>query len=173
MDRRIVIAAAAAVAALGVCSVALASPYASGVSESAGVVSFTLNEGGTVTVIRDGVPDPQGALAVGPHTFSRNGATNYSIQVANVAGAGYQTATSLTSGVALTADGTPLATPLQISDDNNVRNTFNSPRGVQVNRNPANGADFGLVYVTNSAAGGPTGGFPTPQRRWVRSSWPG
>ena len=163
--------AAATAAGCGFSSIkVLAAPYASQVSEAAGVVTFTLNEGddvfspkANVTIIRDGVPEPLGPLAIGSHTFNRSGATNYSIVVTQTAPTGFTTQTGLTSGVTNTSDGSPQSIPLQISSDNNIRNSFNSPRGVTINRNPANGADFGLVYVANSG-GGTTGGFPTPAR---------
>ncbi len=153
MDRRILAAVSSVfVAGLGA-SAALAAPYASAVSESGGNVSFRLNESADeVIVIRDGTATSLGALGLGSHSFARNGATNYSIVVRKSAGPGY-----------LTMQSPNVGTPLQISDDNNPLVSFFSPRGVVVNQNPANGALFGRIYVSE-ATGGTTGGFPTPVR---------
>src|SRR2546423_13734626 len=84
--RRFVLCAASAavVAGIGAASPVMAAPYASGVSEAAGVVSFTLNHAATdVTVIRDGVPTSLGAPGKGAQSFNRHGAANYSIVLSN------------------------------------------------------------------------------------------
>jgi hypothetical protein len=90
MDRRIVTACAgAACGAIGLPS-AHAAPYASGVIESAGIVTFRLNESADeVVVIRDGTPHNLGALGAGSHTFSRSGAATYQIVVNKNAAPGF------------------------------------------------------------------------------------
>ena len=60
-------AACATVLGAGLATSATASPYASAVSETGGVVSFTLNQAASnVTIIRDGVPTALGGLGKGP-----------------------------------------------------------------------------------------------------------
>jgi autotransporter-associated beta strand protein len=163
MDRRIV-AAVSSVVLGGLSTLSLAAPYASMISESGGTITFTLNEAADdVVIIRDGVPTSLGALGVGSHNVARS-ATNFSLQVTKNAGSGFLNPTGVTSGIPGVVDNTPTANSLQISDDANIRNSFHAPRGMTVNRNPSNGAFFGLVYVGNANSGVTTGGFPTPAR---------
>ncbi len=120
-------------------SAALGAPYASGVNEVAGQVTFRLNENADgVTVIRDGVASSLGAQNRGSITFGRNGAVNYSIVAVKNSGPGYAFASA--PGV---------ATPLQISDDSNLFN-YERVNGLAINRNPSNGALFGRTYVANA-----------------------
>jgi len=115
-----------------------ATPYASGVSINAGIVTFILNESAdNVTVRFDGGASSQdmGALAAGTHTFNMGGATSFEIVVKKDSPAGY------TQGVLN-----------QISSDSNVLNRFANQRGVAVNKNP-NSPAFGRIYVSVSAAG--------------------
>lgn len=113
-------------------SPASAVPYASGVTNNAGTVSFILNEDtGNVTVVFDGGASSMdmGALTKGTHSFSLGTATSFSIVVKkNVA---------------------PAWT--QISTDANLMRFF-SARGLAVNMNPATPL-FGRVYVANAVAG--------------------
>ncbi|HWP41508.1 MAG TPA: hypothetical protein VNL70_11320, partial [Tepidisphaeraceae bacterium] len=168
MDRRIKSAAACAASVMLVGLIsgqrASAAPYASMISESGGDITFTLNEpADDVVIIRDGVPTSLGPLGTGSHTVPRSGAASYSIRATKTAAAGFFNQTGNTSGITGLSDGTPTAPALQISDDNNLRNSFHAVRGVAVNRNPANGASFGWVYVSNANTN-TTGGFPTPVR---------
>ncbi len=165
-DRRVIAAArsAAVVMGLGFAASAFGAGYASGVAESSGIVNFILNQNNSnVTIVRDGTPESLGALNLGPQSFSRNGAANYSIVVSAGPADGYLSIVGATAGSTIVRDGTLQGGTLQVSDDNNSRNGFNSPRAVTVNTNPANGSLFGRVYVANSNPG-TTGGFPIAQR---------
>ena len=151
MVRRVIsLAACAAVSSIYSASV-LATPYASGVSESAGVVTYRLNEtADNVTIIRDGVPESLGAIPAGVATFNRNGAANYKIVVSKNSGAGYK-------NLAPTSTGTfTQGAVLQTSDDANNFVKFNSPRGIALDNDPSS-PNFGRIYVGNSAAAA-TGG---------------
>ncbi|HEY7088522.1 MAG TPA: PEP-CTERM sorting domain-containing protein [Tepidisphaeraceae bacterium] len=155
-SKRIIAAAVSSLFVSGALArIASATPYASGITQSAGTVTFNLNESATdVTVLLDGVPTSLGAMSVGSHSFALGGASTFSVAVSNSATtAGYFYATGLTSGIAGIKDGTPNGAVLQISSDANPRNSFNSPRGIAINRNPANGSLFGQVYVSNSTSG--------------------
>jgi len=159
MDRRILIAVAG-VSLAGLARVATAAPYASGISNAGGTVTFTLNEdAGNVTAIVNGTPQDLGALTRGTHSFATGGATNYSIVVGKLSGPGYNLATGTTT----INDGRSTATqtfsftaaqstPLQVSDDHNLAMQFAAPRGVVINNNPAS-PTFGRIYVSNAAAG--------------------
>src|SRR5262245_25992740 len=161
MDRRI-FAAAAAVVLVGLGRTSHATPYASGVSETAGVVTFTLNESADdVIVIRDGTPTSLGALGRGSATFNRSGATNYSIVANKLFTPGYLLANGSTialgngsvSGGTITSN---TSTSLKISDDSLETLNFFAPRGVAVNQNPAS-PTFGRIFVSNSNTGTPAG----------------
>lgn len=138
MSRTLLISAAMAVSALP--SSSIASPYASGVTNVSGTVSFYLNEGGgNVTVTYedgttnanfDGITTGTNVPA-GKQSFSAAGHNGYAISV-----------TKLGNG-----------TPQQISVDTNVFNLWPSPRGVSVNQNAKYGNVFGRIYVDNSTAG--------------------
>lgn len=117
-----------------------ATPYASGLTNNNGTVSFYLNEGGgNVTVTyEDGTTNPSlngfttgTNLPTGLQSFSLAGHTGYAISVAKIG-----------SGV-----------PTQISVDTNVFCLWPSPRGVSANQNPQYGSLFGRVYVDNSSPG--------------------
>jgi hypothetical protein len=112
-------------------------PYASGVSNNAGTVSFILNEdAGNVTVVFDGGASSTdlGPLARGSHSFSLGTATSFSIVVKRNVAPGWT----------------------QISTDTNLVRFF-SARGVAVNLNPATPL-FGRIYVANAVAGTTTAG---------------
>jgi len=121
-----------AIAALLKPSPVSAVPYASGVTNNAGTVSFILNEdAGNVTVVLDGGPNSTdlGALAKGTHSFNLGAATSFSIVVKKNVAPGWT----------------------QISTDTNLVRFF-SARGVAVNLDPATPL-FGRVYVANAVAG--------------------
>lgn len=124
---------ASLLAAIALAPAAQAVPYASGVINNAGTVSFILNESAdNVTVLLDGGPGSLnlGALAAGSHSFALGAATTFEIQVSK-------------SGVA------PWT---RISSDVNPLLLFSAGRGVAVNQNPAS-PYFGRIYVANTAAG--------------------
>jgi hypothetical protein len=149
MTRR-VLACAASAALFSVYSTSVfATPYASGVSESGGTVTFRLNEAAdTVTVIRDGVPDVIGALPAGTASFARNGAANYQIKVTRQSGPGYLTKAP---GIGSFSQGVGL----RYSDESNKQLWFTQPRSVAVDTSPAS-PYFGRIYVGNTTAGSVT-----------------
>src|SRR5687768_12251906 len=110
-----------------------ASPYASGVTNDNGTIRFVLNEdGGTVEVVfENNTTNSLGVLNKGAQSFSLGGHTSFSIYVTKV-GTG---------------------TPSLISIETNIFSVWNSPRGVDVNKNPKIGHLFGRTYVGNSAVG--------------------
>jgi len=117
-----------------------ATPYASGITNSAGTVSFILNEsGGNVTVTyQDGSTNANfngfntgTNLAKGKYSFALGGNTSYRIAV-NKIGSG---------------------SPSQISVDSSNACIYPTARGVAVNANP-NSPYFGLIYTLNATAGG-------------------
>jgi photosystem II stability/assembly factor-like uncharacterized protein len=120
---------------------AKAHPYASGVTNVAGRINFILNENaGDVKILFDNgtVTNDLGALSRGQQPFNLSPHTNFSIVVSN-AGSGVFAQTSV---------------------DSNALVSFLGPRGVAVNRNPAN-SYFGRIYVDNAnpgAVGGRTVG---------------
>lgn len=133
--------AVAALAAVFSFQTLQATPYASCITNDASTVGFRLNEsGGSVTVTyEDGTTNASfdglttgTNLAKGAYVFSLSGHNGYAIAVAKT-GAG---------------------TPSLISADTNTLNRWNSPRGVDVNKNAKNAALFGRVYVGNSTPGG-------------------
>jgi hypothetical protein len=116
-------------------SPALGVPYASGISESVGTVTYVLNEDAdSITIKRTGDTDlilAGGDLLKGTHTFAKGSATGYQIEVSK------NTAESWT----------------QINDPNTeVTSQYYSPRGVAVNKNPAS-PYFGNIYVSNALQG--------------------
>jgi hypothetical protein len=131
MSRFVLTAAAAVAATASIPSMSHAGSYASGITESGGNVSFVLNDAATdVTIVRDGVATSLGALPEGTHSFARNGASSYYIQVSNTAAPGWTL----------------------ISTDT-TQNNFELPRGVGVNTTSSTGGApnpyFGRVYVAN------------------------
>jgi Immunoglobulin I-set domain len=111
-----------------------AHPYASAVINNSGTIQFILNEGGgTVNVVfEDGTTNVMGVLGKGAQSFVLGIHTSYSIYVTK------------------TGNGTPSL----ISTDTAQFSIWNSPRGVDANKNPQIGYLFGRVYVGNSAVGG-------------------
>ncbi len=116
---------------------AMAVPYASGVSQDNGTVSYILNEDAdTVTIKRAGQADEVlNNVTRGAQSFALNGASSFEIEVSNSAPAGYT----------------------QISNDTDLGSAFFSPRGVAINRNP-NSPHFGNIYVSEAAGGEVTKG---------------
>jgi hypothetical protein len=109
---------------------ACAHPYASGVTNNAGTISFILNESAdSVQVAFDNYTSTNnlGALAAGVQSFALAGHTNYAI-IVRKAGIGV---------------------PFLISADTNRLLNFPGPEGVAVNRNPKT-SNFGRIYVVNS-----------------------
>jgi hypothetical protein len=107
---------------------ALATPYASGVTESGASVSFYLNEAADNVKVAFFNPKSTldlGTLNRGQHTFPRGTATSYQIQV--------------------TKSATPVWTRIS-DDDTNALLHFFAPISLSVNRNPAS-TNFGRIYV--------------------------
>ncbi len=115
-------------------STALAVPYASGLSESGGIVTYVLNENAdAITVRRTGDSDLVLAgddLLKGSHTFPKGVAVSYEVEVRRSADSGWT----------------------QTSDDALPQNQFFSPRGVAVNKNPGS-EYFGRIYVSEGIGG--------------------
>ncbi len=130
----------AVVIALFLCAqIAKATPYASGITNLGtgggnGTIQFVLNEAGAdvKVVFEDGTTNAMGVLPKGATNFALAAHTSFSIYV-----------TKLGTG-----------TPTLISSDTNQFSIWNSPRGVDVNKNPRVGHLFGRTYVGNSAVGG-------------------
>ncbi len=124
---------ALAVAALS-SQVAQANPYASGIKNNAGTISFILNEAAddvSVSFPQNNTTNDLGALAQGTQSFVLGpGTNNYVITVKKI-GSGQSSL---------------------ISVDTNKWVNFWGPRGVTVNRNPKSG-NFGRVYTVNASAG--------------------
>jgi len=108
-----------------------AHPYASGITNQSGTVSWVLNELATdVKIIFDNgavINDLGSAPVVGTNTFSFAGHTNFSISVFKI-GSNFIN---------------------QISSDANIYNSFGGPRGVVVNTNSKTW-NFGRIYVANA-----------------------
>jgi hypothetical protein len=118
-----------------------ATPYASECTNNSGTIQYYLNETPTsVTITYEDGTHPASMTpatpAVGLNTFPLAGHNSYTISV-NKTGAG---------------------TPVQISSDANTYCKWNSPRGVDINNNPATPL-FGRIYIDNSAAGTKGKGF--------------
>ncbi len=122
-------------------------PYATGLTNDAGVISFRLNEAADkVEVISSGgaVTNDLGALAAGLHMSNLGISGDFDVRVSRTSGLGYE-------------DGAAL----QISDDANRLLQFFRPVGVAVVTDPAS-PYFGRIYVANvtnatTATGRPTG----------------
>ena len=114
--------------------VALAHPYASGITNNGGTIQFIMNEAGaTVSVtFEDASTISLGVLAKGINGFALGAHSSYSISCTK------------------TGNGTPVL----ISTDTDRFSVWNSPRGVDVNKNPKLGYLFGRTYVGNNIAGG-------------------
>jgi len=113
--------------------VAQAHPYASGVTNNAGTVSFIINEGGaTVDVVfEDNTTNHMGVLPRGISSFNLAAHTGYQIIV-----------TKQGNGV-----------PAQISNDADQWAMYANGRGIAVNKNPKTG-NFGRIYAGSSGTGG-------------------
>ncbi len=115
-------------------SVAGAHPYASGLTNNSGVISWVLNETATdVKVVFDNgatTIDYGSGLMVGTNVFTLGSHTNFSIVVFKV--------------------GSNVLN--QISSDANIYNDFHGPRGVAINKNPKTW-NFGRIYVANASPG--------------------
>ncbi len=118
-----------------------ASPYASGLTNNAGTVSFTLNEnGGNVTVTYEDA--------------STNASFNGILTGTNLLKGSYSFSLGAHTGYAISVTKTGNGTPSLISVDTNKFSIWNSPRGVDANKNPKFGNLFGRTYIGNSANGG-------------------
>jgi len=117
-------------------------PYASGITNNAGVVSFFLNEhADSVRVAFNngtGTPNNMGTLVRGKYTFSLGGNTNFSIVVSNASGAGWKS-----------GNGSGAAVKLQISESTNRYLNFENPRAIRINQNPSS-RFFGRIYTANT-----------------------
>ncbi len=158
MKHRNYLAAFAAVLVLTTCSsMALAAPYASGITVSGTTVDFILNQDADSLTysINGGSPIavPTGT-AKGSHSFTLNSPTDTFSIVAEKSEVGFTTPDGNT--YARLASGVPYNVPsftgTLTSDLANPLTKFNSPRGVGVSNDP-NAPNFGAVYVSNSAAG--------------------
>ncbi|HZQ46331.1 MAG TPA: hypothetical protein VFC07_04910, partial [Verrucomicrobiae bacterium] len=111
-----------------------AHPYASGVTNAGGVISWVLNEPATdVKIIFDNgmlTNDLGSAPVVGQNAFNLGSHTNFSIVVFKVGSNALN----------------------QISSDANIYNNFYAPRGVAVNKNPQTW-NFGRIYVASANSG--------------------
>jgi hypothetical protein len=117
---------------------AMATPYATAITNTGTVITFRLNESAdSVKIIYNGGASTNdlGARAAGLQTVNIAITGAFQIEVNKTPGNGYL------NGV-LT----------QISSDSNPLMRFNAPRGVAVNRNPAS-AYFGRIYVSNADTG--------------------
>src|SRR5215469_14622073 len=111
-----------------------AHPYASGITNQGGVISWVLNEPATdVKILFDNgtvTNDLGSAPVMGVNTFNLGAHTNFAIVVYKVG----SNALNL------------------ISSDVNVYNNFFGPRGVAVNQNPKTW-NFGRIYVASANPG--------------------
>src|ERR1035441_1795911 len=121
--------------------VAQAHPYASGITNVGGTVTFILNENADTVGVY--FPDNHSTnflgnnLTKGVHSFTLGPGTNAYVITVNKVGTG---------------------SPSEISVDTNRFDNFWGPRGVAVNRNPKTG-NFGRTYVVNASPGtNPLGG---------------
>ena len=121
--------------------VAQAHPYASGITNNSGTISFILNEAADNVGVS--FPDNHstnnlGALAAGVHSFTLGAGTNAYVIYVTKAGTGVSSQISPTPVSGGLSGGTNCA--------------FFGPRGVAVNVNPK-GHNFGRIYVANASAG--------------------
>jgi autotransporter-associated beta strand protein len=157
---KLTFAATAALAMAGATTVQ-ANPYASNVKITGGTnVSFVLNENAdSVTYSINGGAPVSLPTTKGTQSFTLGAPTDtFTIDVGKSSTTGYGIVTG--DVLAPTANGLSQATYKSgvnlISDDTNLLNKFNSPRGVSLSQNP-NAPNFGVAYISNSAAGA-TGG---------------
>ena len=115
--------------------IAQAHPYASGITNVGGTISFILNEAADTVGVY--FPDNNSTnflgnnLAAGVHSFTLGAGTNAYVITVHKTGAGG---------------------PVQISVDTSNAVLFPAPRGVAVNANPKD-RHFGLIYAANSSPG--------------------
>jgi hypothetical protein len=129
------------------CAKSQAHPYASGVTNNAGTITFHLNEtvtngqvyvlfdSGSVSNVPAGIPNNGTNVARGVYSFALGAHTNYSI---NVFGIG--------TGSAYQISPNPAAGSVATNFD------YFGPRGVAINKNPKS-PYFGTVYVSHGSAG--------------------
>ena len=126
---------APALVVVSLASVAGAHPYASGLTNNNGLITWVLNEPASdVKVVFDNgatANDYGSGLAAGANVFALGTHTNFSIVV-------YKVGSNALN---------------QISSDSGIYNNFHAPRGVAVNKNPKT-RNFGRIYVANANAGG-------------------
>lgn len=117
--------------------VAMAHPYASGITNNNGTIDFVLNEGGgnVYVVFEDKSTNQLGVLGAGSQSFGLGSHKSFAIYVTKL------------------GDGTPTL----ISSDANNNSVWGTPRGVAVNANPGMGNLFGRIYVGSAGAGGTVG----------------
>jgi hypothetical protein len=151
---------------LGLTRHAEASSYASGINISGLNVNFVLNQpASTLEVsINGGAPFSLDGSTKGTKSFTLSGSSDtFSIRVVSNDATGYRIPTGNT--FAVTPNG--LSQPTNesgfnlISDDTNILGRFNSPRGVAVSNHP-NAPNFGIAYISNSAAGSVAAGGAVP-----------
>jgi hypothetical protein len=115
---------------------ASAHPYASNITGTniKGFVSFTMNEAGaTVTVtFEDNSTLNMGVLPAGPTNFNLGAHTSFRISCFKQGN----------------------GTPFVISTDTNTYSSWDTPRGVAVNKNPMVGTNFGRLCVGNATTVG-------------------
>ncbi len=156
-----VLALAAALGFVGSATFVHAAPYASGISVSGTTVNYIMNQDSDVLEISINggafAPAPDGLLK-GAHTFTLGAPTDTFAIRAEKTELGFTTAsggTIVKAPLGMAYD-VPEANGTQMSTDADVLNHYNSPRGLDVSKNP-NSPNFGMAYISNSAAGTPTG----------------
>ncbi len=128
--------------------VAQAVPYASCITNSAGTISYYLNENAdAVNIIFDGGgpgnTNALGAQTKGPHSFALGAHTSYRIEVKKDAPVGWTL----------------------ISDDTNPYCEYANPRGVAVSQVASNLSTFGRIYVSDSVSGSVVSNIVTTLKR--------
>lgn len=118
-----------------------ARPYATGLTNESGTITFRLNESAdSVKVVSGGgaVTNDLGALAAGLHTFPLGVSSPFELHVFKTSPPGF-----------ITPIAPNRSAVLQIGEDS-LLTRFNQPRGVAVNTDPAS-PYFGRVYVSNGS----------------------
>jgi hypothetical protein len=119
-----------------------ARPYATGLTNESGAISFRLNESADGVLVVSGggaVTNDLGALDAGLHTFALTVSGPFEVHVTKSSPPGFITPISANRGAVL-----------QIGTDTNSTR-FNQPRGLVVNTDPAS-PYFGRIYVSNGAS---------------------
>jgi len=120
------------------CTAVFATPYATCLTNSGGIISFRLNEDAdNVKIIYDGgaTTNDLGALSKGLQTVPLSITGTFRIQVSKAAGAGYLQGT---------------VNQISVNANNLVKST--NQRGLVVNKNPAS-PYFGRIYVSVGSRG--------------------